>query len=59
MKNSTTFEVTITPQRATTGTMETVVRESLKALIGYDSNVTIIQKDDRTLSVTIFQSVKQ
>lgn len=59
MKNATTFEVKITPQRATTGTMETVVRESLKALIGYDSNVTIIQKDDYTLSVTIFQSVKQ
>ena len=58
MRNATTFEVTINPQRATTGTMEKVVRESLKAM-GVDSNVSIIQKDDRTLSVTIFESVKQ
>jgi hypothetical protein len=47
---ATTFEVKITPQRATTGTMETVVRESLKALIGFDSNVIVIQQNDTTLS---------
>lgn len=53
MSNATTFEVQIATQRATTGTIETVVRESLKALIGYDANVIVIQKNDRTLSVTI------
>ena len=57
MKNTTTFEVKITPQRANSGTMETVVRESLKALIGFDANVSISQKDDYTLSVTITESV--
>jgi len=59
MRTATTFEVTISPQRATTGTMETVVRESLKALIGFEANISIIQKDDRTLSVTILESAKQ
>jgi hypothetical protein len=53
---ATTFEVKITPQRATTGTMETVVRESLKALIGFDSNVIVIQQNDTTLSVTITEA---
>lgn len=57
MNYSTTFEVTIMPQRATTGTMETVVRESLKA-IGIDSNIIIIQKNDTTLDVTICERVK-
>ena len=58
MTNATSFEVKIAPQRANSGTMETVVRESLKALIGYDSNVIIIQKNDTTLHVTICESVK-
>jgi hypothetical protein len=36
--------------------METVVRESLKALIGFDSNVIVIQQNDTTLSVTITEA---
>jgi hypothetical protein len=57
MSKVTTFEVKITPQRANSGTMETVVRESLKALIGFDANVSIVQKDDYTLTVTITETV--
>jgi len=58
MTEATTFEVKIAPQRANTGTMETVVREAFKALIEYDANVIIVQKDDYTLSVSICDSVK-
>ena len=50
---STIFEVEIAPQRANTGTMANVVRESFRALIGFDANVIITQTSDRTLEVTI------
>jgi len=59
MSEATTFEVKIAPQRANTGTIEKVVREAFKALIEYNSNVIVIQKNDTTLHVTICDGVKQ
>ena len=58
MTTHTRFEVKITPQRANAGTIETVVRESLKELIGFDSDVTVLQKNDTTLEVIIMENVK-
>jgi hypothetical protein len=45
------IEVKITPQRATTGTMETVLHFVCGALAGEDFKFTVIQVNDTTLHV--------
>ena len=51
----TNFQVKIRPQRANTGTMETLVRETLASL-GITAGVSVLQKDDYTLDVTVAES---
>ena len=53
MNNVTRFEVKIHPHRASTGTIEKAIRESFRAVIGADPGVFVVQKDDRTLEVSV------
>ena len=45
------IEVKITPQKATTGTMETVLHEVCGAFAGEELAFTVIQVNDTTLHV--------
>ena len=45
------IEVKITPQKATTGTMEAVLNEVCGAFAGEDLRFTVTQVDDTTLHV--------
>lgn len=49
----TTFELKCHAHRASTGLIEHSIEESVKALIGADARVVVVQLNDTTLSVTI------